>query len=273
MNRKFFLLLAAVPCFCGAKAQDLPSRLTLKAYGGYGLLTPGADFFTNIAIIDNDHARYTNERYGYGRGVHTGAGADYKLANLFSIGLDADYLSGSKTSPYNPTDDNNSAGTLKMSHSVLSLVPQVTISIRAEKKLEVYNSMGVMLSMAVRVQQSGNYTISGGATPVSDRFVEKFRYGLRAGFRDNLGFKVKVAERLRFFAELSYYDIAVKPSQSTQVDNSNTGVTTKIFNYKDSGPYNQGINTSPNTSVYVEAAITQHLQAAGLNAGFLISLK
>lgn len=259
-----------------ASAQDIASKLTLKVYGGYGLLSPGADY--SIDYTSNVNEAYQKNTFGFGQGAHFGGGVALKLTDKISVGLDADYLTGSKSFNYSTNSDTLS-GTYKYKHSVFSLIPNISFDLWAMPGYRVYNRMGIILAVQTKINQAGNLVNTSPQGTSSETFDYKF--GLNAGFNDAFGIAVPLTHQLKIFGEINGYYLGLNTSSSSNVNignyNGQTSVTTVNTVYKGGSnvTYTSAYtaNGSQVTLSNVAPPFHQRIFAIGINAGIIYSLK
>ena len=273
MKYKILLLSIALGALIAtaAKAQDKPLDLSIKVYGGYGLLTPGGDF--RIDYTSNATGAFKKIQNGLGNGVHAGAGVLLKLNETISVGLDGDYLTGSKSSPYN-TNGDTVMSTIKSHHSVFSLIPNISVKLCSHPGYNIYNSIGVVAAVKTNVEFD---SYSNG-----NQGTDKFKYGFNAGLQDALGVQFHVAKNISVFAQVTGYYLPADPksSESTAIFYTNGVVSTVLIDHTtyNSTPHaSYALTVQDNGNVHTTTgsnySTPQHIFSIGLNAGLIIDLK
>lgn len=265
-------------------AQEKPLDLSIKAYGGYGLLTPHGDFFTDITSYNT--GVFHNIKYGRGSGVHAGAGLLLKLNDIISVGIDLDYLTGSKTAPNNTSGDTVQT-TFKSSNSVFSLIPNVSFKLFSKPGYHIYTTMGIIT--ALKTKFDINTTSVGGATipgtsPFTSTGSQKYKYGINLGFQDAFGVQFRIAKNMSLFGQITGYYLPSSP-KSLEADNksvftSDGGTSTSEFiahaTFKSGAnagyAHKSEINGGVFTSTYETFPQPQRIFSIGLNAGVVFDL-
>ncbi|HEY4326572.1 MAG TPA: hypothetical protein VGN20_21485 [Mucilaginibacter sp.] len=276
-NKPIFLFallsfLFVIPAFCQEKSHPL----SLNVYGGYGFLSPSGDNFTvtgDANSTGNGSAANTfiQTKEGLGIGSHTGIGFTLKLTEFISAGIDADYLTGKKN-----IAPGQGFGAFASNHSVLSIIPNVSVKFLRKPKYNIYNTIGIIA--AVKTKFDYSYI-----TSTTEYNTFKYKYGINAGLKDALGFQVSLYKNISVFAEVTGYFLPVRPTSATIVQSSSdsqSAVTVINYNitYKNSGSYNfrqttqQSGNITTSTNSYTDQAPVQHIYSVGLNAGVRLNL-
>lgn len=283
----FLIFLFAQQSF----SQDKSSKISINVYGGYGFINPSGDYFTTTGDPhgttttdysgvnrSNSTTAYTKTKEGLGNGVHMGLGISYALNSLISIGIDADYLTGKKNAPQNLPAD-TLTGSFNSSHSVLSIIPNVSFKLLNKAKYQFYNTVGIVETVQTKFDYT--YNVQQGQNQFVDSY--KYHYGVNTGIKDALGVRVDVAKNIQVFAEMSGYFLSAKPNSMSAVLNHSLdgGNAIQVVNlnisYKNSGSFNyQQTTTDGHVAVtnvsYNDQAPNQHFYSIGINAGVRINL-
>ena len=273
-------------------SQDKSSRLSINIYGGYGFINAGGDYFTMTGDVQgssnnnsgtnqtNSTTAYNRTREALGNGAHMGLGVSYALNKFISIGIDADYLTGKKNAPQNIPADTLS-GAFASSHSVLSIIPNVSFRLLTLSRYQFYNTLGIIEA----VQTKFNYSYYALESQAQTTSADKYKYGLNTGVKEAMGVQIDLAKNIQIFAELSGYFLSARPTSKNEVLNytsvtngvASSQVTTRNISYTNSGSFNyQQTTTNGNPTLvnvsYNDAAPHQHFYSAGLNAGIRVML-
>lgn len=290
-SRPIFLSIFLIFLFTQQSfSQDKSSKISVKVYGGYGFINPGGDYFTtngnthggtnnNTGVNQNNSTTaFTRTKENLGNGAHIGAGVSYALNSFISVGIDADYLTGKKNAPQNIPAD-TLTGSFNSSHSVLSIIPNVSFKLLSKGKYHFYNTIGIIAALKTKF----DYTYYGqqGQNQATDTY--KYAYGTNTGFKDALGVRIDVTKSIRVFAELSGYFLSAKPTSLNAVLNRSLdgGNAIQIANvnvsYKNSGSFDYQQTTTDGhvattNASYNDQAPNQHFYSMGLNAGVRFNL-
>lgn len=279
MKYKIAVLSAALGAMLATTvlAQDKPKPmdLSVKVYGGYGLLTPHGDFQTDYT--SNATGAFHNIKYGLGNGVHAGAGVSLKLNKTISVGIDADYLRGSKSAPNNSNGD-TVMETFKSHHSVFSLIPNISVNLCSHPGYTIYNTIGIITAVKTSIDLDTYTSQSGGYTGSS---IDKYKYGVSLGLQDAFGVDFHVAKNIKVFAQATGYYLPANPRSeiSTNTLNTNGAVSSILiqiitFNSKTHASYALSYQTNGNTTISTQSdtPAPQRIFSIGLNAGFILNL-
>jgi hypothetical protein len=265
MKNKILLMLILVGYGISAAAQQKPLDWSVKIYGGYGVLQPGADVIEvnsalNGALTDNQSYTYKNLVYNFGQSPHFGAGGVLKLTDMISVGVDFDYLTGSKSSS-SGIESNNAIAGYSASYHALTLIPNASVRLFKLPGADIYNTIGLVASLDTKL----DITITGQGGD-----VQQYHYGVNLGFKDAVGAKFSVAPRIHVFGEVSGFFFAPAPTKRVFPGLNGNGTTTQIF--KSSGQVTD--TTTDGNETYTEQNETPwHFSSIGLNVGVTIDLK
>lgn len=273
-------------------SQDKASGISINIYGGYGFINAGGDYFTMIGDVqagsnNNTGANQTNSTTAYnrtrealGNGAHMGLGVAYALNKFISIGIDADYLTGKKNAPQNIPADTLS-GAFASSHSVLSIIPNVSFKLLSLSGYHFYNTIGIIEA----VQTKFDYSYYASRSQVQTTSADKYKYGLNTGLKEAMGVQMDLGKNIQLFAELSGYFLSARPTLKNEVLNYNSitngiassQITYHNISYTNSGSFNyQQTTTAGNPAIvtvsYNDSAPHQHFYSVGLNAGIRVTL-
>ena len=281
MRPKIILLSISISALfvTRAAAQDKPLDLSLKLYGGYGLFNPGTE--TYVDATSNITGAFNKYKYGLGSGPHAGAGVSLKLNDVISVGLDADFLTGTKTFPAN-TDGDTVIASIRSKYSVFSLIPNVSFNLYANPRYSVFNRMGIITAVITKVEFDHN-TASGASDNIqfTGTEIDKYSYGLNLGFQDAFGIRFNITKNIKIFGELSGYYLPVNPHSETTANTITTGGNTTYVNEKltflggNNTNYTGTDQIKGNTFTDNESytPTPQHIVSIGITAGLIIDLK
>src|SRR6186713_2657378 len=87
-------LLCSVVGITSAMAQlDNSSKFYIKAYGGYGLITPGS-YKLVTSVSTPDGSKTSLSKNGMGQGIRAGGGIGIVVSDFLNIGADLEYIKG-----------------------------------------------------------------------------------------------------------------------------------------------------------------------------------
>jgi len=216
-------------------AQPITSKTSsiyVKVYGAYGFLAPGS-FKGRPDIITNEPVNFPVAKIGMGGGVRAGAGIGIILNEFINLGIDGEYLMGTKIrldefiTPEESRRFGGSGYSLEAhrtsSHEVVSVIPNIVFKAISKPNYYVYNRLGVMVgfpfNMTEDFYQHYHYHNDKGDThTLEDRTIDVHYKGVHTlkpaiGYQFSLGVQVVISEKLRGFLETSAYNISFDRSK------------------------------------------------------------
>jgi len=216
-------------------AQPITSKTSsiyVKVYGAYGFLAPGS-FKGRSDMVSNEPVNFPLEGLGMGGGVRAGVGIGIILNEFINLGLDGEYLMGTKiklnqyTTPEESMRAGGSGYTLEahrtLSHEVISVIPNIVFKAISKPNYYVYNRLGVVVGLPFGMTEDfflyyHHHNDKGETHTMEDRKKEilyKGKHTLKPaiGYQFSLGVQVVISERLRGFLETSAYNISFDRSK------------------------------------------------------------
>ncbi|MBS1948738.1 MAG: hypothetical protein JST47_13325 [Bacteroidetes bacterium] len=292
----FFSILLLNVLFAGAVSaqnQNSPGAgIYVKVYGGYGLLTPGSYLLYPSTTNNNSgSSTFNSSSIGLGAGLHYGGGIAYVASDFINIGIDAEYLSGKKLSSsnsYSYSNGSNSGNSLysqTVTHSVLSIIPNVTFKALSKPGYYIYNRIGIVLAVNTKVQvvstDTSNSASGGNAYTYGNLSNQTYKFGLNLGVQAAIGAQFNLTDNLRGFVEIVGNYLPTKPTSSKETSTTNAQTnglpnagtpSTSNYNYtyKKSGTFNNTSNPNSTNGYdynYTAAPVTFNINYIGLNIG------
>src|ERR1700722_18860592 len=174
-------------------------KFYVRAYGGYGLLTPGS-YKTYVLASTASGESFSTVRPGLGGGFHFGGGAGYIINDFLNVGVDADYLNGKNLVRTISAPDYATSSTL--AHSVFSLIPNITFKAISKPNYFIYNRLGIILAISTKLSQSGFDSSSAANDVYGSTTNIDYMFGLNVGVQSALGAQFKLIGNFRGFAEI-----------------------------------------------------------------------
>ena len=185
---------------------------------------------------------YANPTNGLGDGFKFGFGASYILNDFINVGLDFDYFKSTirKTRDSSNIQTNiqvvdNSAGdiayrernTVSYEATLLSLTPSITFKAISRPKWFLYNKLGAVITFRPNslqediTQANIRMNWQGFQKDSSSTTIKKYEWGIRNpayGFMGAFGAQIKVASRVRAYAEFQFSHIVFVIKKRTLTD-------------------------------------------------------
>jgi hypothetical protein len=286
-----FKLLSLTTAF----AQEKEPSYYLKIYGGYGLFTPGSSTFSVnsfTGVQSGSTGSYSNTNHGLGAGFNYGFGVEKTSGKFFSFGIDLNYLSGKAiTSKYEVTPPASSGlsqvlyeGTA--SHSVLSVIPNVSFKVYQQANYYIYTRLGIIAAIKTKYQFAESYFFSSTQNQSeNENYNQIYKYGLNTGLNAAAGIRFKIYGPLKGTIEVSDNFLAVSPKSSTANAYAVSGNESASYSY--STTYNKSntgswtsateTNNNGNATTYntteTQPSITQHINNIILTFGIAVGIK
>lgn len=274
-----------------AFSQDKEPAFYIKAYGGYGLFTPGSTQISPgspLGIQSGSTGSYSYSNKGLGGGFNDGFGIEKPLNKIFSIGLDFNQLHGKtiygnyETYPPSSTNINYVTYTGTESASVTSLIPNVSAKIFTKRNYYIYTRMGAIIAIKTKGQYTEGFVVAGNGTLANtEDFEETYKYGTSLGLNATVGVRFNLIGPLNGYVEISNNLLAVSPTSSTAnayiVEGSNSENITYNTTYvkANSGVISSsGSFSSNNETVYnTDPSFIQHINNVVINVGIAVAIK
>lgn len=206
------------------------SKIYLKLYGGYGILTPGS-FRINTVFFLHDTAVKTQTKKGLGNGPRFGGGIGFIMNDFLNIGVDVEYHKGSwEEDALNAHIDqsNYNIKTSKIDYKTISLTPYVIFKALAKPKYFVYNKLGILLTLpftmgtTLQSTYANKLNLQNGLNTFTENLKtatsEKYKISLGVGLNVALGVNLKINEKFRIFSEMFGNYSALSPKTSLTID-------------------------------------------------------
>jgi hypothetical protein len=276
----------------GPKPKDPSSNIFyIKIYGGYGILTPGSNFLTasTSSVGGGSNSSFTSSNIGLGAGLHFGGGLGFILNDFLNVGVDAEYLKArdiSISSTYANSPYYSSFSQL-LTHTVLSIIPNITFKALSKPTYYFYTRIGVVIAVTTNLENTSRdstFNASGGNTYVyRTDGDQKFAYNINFGAQVAVGIQFRITQMLRGLVEISGNYLPASPSSSTATFKSqyivNSGAPATVnynynYTYSKSGNDNFQSSTNGNTTTASETLpkIIQNINYIGINVGLAIRL-
>ncbi|MBC7891978.1 MAG: hypothetical protein H7Y12_07205 [Sphingobacteriaceae bacterium] len=235
------------------KAED--SRLFLKVYGYYGLLSPGSYRLTSntTSSMTGSSKNAFSQSKGIGLGPRAGIGIGYIVSDLINLGIDAEYsfatsieapstFSSSGTG-FSSTGQSNQTFTYEFA----TLTPNLTLKAITRANYYIYTRVGLSLILPLqfnRAYESTSSSTSAGKTTLSTSTYEyDYSGNLDLGFQAALGVQFSAGEKIRIFGEIVFNAYTFLPASATytntysQTNPASTSNTAYEYTYQKSGEY------------------------------------
>jgi len=95
----FAVLISSIVCSSVMAQVETGSKVYIKIYGGYGLLTPGSYRLESTSYNTTGSTTTgtaTISKTGFGSGPKFGGGIGFIVSDFLNIGVDAEYFSGTQ---------------------------------------------------------------------------------------------------------------------------------------------------------------------------------
>jgi hypothetical protein len=243
-------------------------KFFIKAYGGYGFVTPGSFRLTSAVGTS-----FTVESTGLGAGFHFGGGVGVILNDFLNLGVDAEYLKSNTLKASSSYLGVLGSGVSRdtIGFSTLSIIPNITFKAISKPGYLIYTRIGILL--AVHTQSTHNtYDSSDLVTNhpypiVATATQTKYSYNLNVGVQAALGVQIRITDNLRGFVELVGNYLPVTPASSVTNFSSNYYNPGPTYQTTASGKINVTYKKSGDTANGQGAASTFDVNYVGLNLG------
>jgi hypothetical protein len=254
---------ATVTAPFNSKATEAP--FYLKAYGFYGLLTPGVQIrYSESQSETGISFPFKTTTKGLGAGLHAGVGIGLITSDFINIGVDADMLFGSPIKITNSYDDgfysytNSSVTTL----TVMSIIPNITFKALSRPSYYIYNRLGLMGGVVLDYKTVENAldVSSDGTSSSYDATSSYTKNSLALGYQVALGVQFRLSQSIRGFAEITAYNQSFKPRRLELTTSSGFSAT----EFKDEGTYVGATATKPGEDLSFNVAMNSIGVGVGL---------
>jgi len=221
----FIFIIGAFSAFSGF-AQDesfensTDSKIYMKIYGAYGLLTPGS--FRGVSNNDNNNINVVKvQKRGMGGGIRAGAGFGIIVNQFINIGIDGEYLSGNTIKVKVDALQGSLITTQSITtyeHTVLSIIPNVVFKAISRPTYYIYNRVGVIVGVPLSITEDEKYTYQFRDPTALNGKIEQRDINIAfngehtiknsIGYQGVLGVQMILADKLRGFFEISVYGIS-----------------------------------------------------------------
>jgi hypothetical protein len=294
MNLKISAFVLGLMIYCPSlfSQEKTGSKLYLKIYGNYGFLTPGSYTSPSTNSGVGSTTTFTIQKKGLGSGPRFGGGIGVILNDFINIGIDADYLSGSKlTSSSNyvyPSGDTYNYST-EIDQKVLSIIPNITFRAVATPQYYIYTRLGIAIGLPtiqVKTNNFQHYSSGGNINDDSTRVTSKYTFKVGLGYQAAIGIQFNLTENLRGFVEvvansLVLYPTKLQDASNVQVHYVNGTMTANypqsiyIYQYEKTGTYTYVAPPPPvnNTTTYTNVAPQFGMSVNSINIGIGIAYR
>ncbi len=286
MRRNLLTLLTFFLTFIGHSQNSIFSKLYVKAYGGYGFLSPGSYRVQSNAYVnylDLASGLYKSKSVnsegnrGIGLGWRFGGGLGYLLNDFLNVGIDFEYQKGIKVTnhlgtrqdlyQYDSTSD-------ELHYKALTLTPYITFKALAKPKFFIYNKLGIQISLPFELYTSGNsFKGANGYGPwppgpsdsayssISNHIITRegsYKISLGVGFNVAFGVNFRLSNKLRVFTEMFGNFAALEPITSKLTTIDETHYFSYVGNYDYSTSPATFINFIPDEFIRTDGSITTY---------------
>ncbi len=294
MNPKITAFVLGILIYCPSlfSQEKTGSKLYLKIYGNYGFLSPGSYTSPSTNSNSGSTTTFTIQKNGLGSGPRFGGGIGVILNDFINIGIDADYLSGSKlTSSSNyvyPSGDTYNYST-EIDQKVLSIIPNVTFRAVATPQYYIYTRLGIAIGLPtiqVKTNNFQHYSSGGNINDDSSRVTSKYTFKVGLGYQAAIGIQFNLSENLRGFVEvvansLVLYPTKLQDASNVQVHYVNGTMTANypqsiyIYQYEKTGTYSYVAPPPPvnNTTTYTYVQPQFSMSVNSINIGIGIAYR
>jgi len=196
---------------------ETKSKFYVKAFGGYGVLSPGSYKLTSVS-----DTTFSSGKTGMGQGLHFGGGIGFTVNDFLNLGVDAEYLKGAKLtagSINNSTPGFYSSSKDTVRYTILSIIPNITFKALSKPSYFIYTRIGIIITATTNSSflEKDSFPTP---TPIGleDQNARtnstKFNYNVNLGVQAALGIQFRVVGNLRGFVELVGNYLPVSPSSS-----------------------------------------------------------
>lgn len=274
-----------------AFSQDKEPAFYIKAYGGYGIFTPGSTEInpgSPLGMQSGTTGAYSYSNKGLGAGFNDGFGIEKSFGKIFTVGLDFNQLNGktiySNYETYPPSSTNINYVTYQgaESASVTSLVPNVSAKIFSKPNYYIYTRLGAIIALKTKVQYTEGYVIAGNGTLANtEDFTETYKYGTSLGLNAAVGIRFNLIGPLKGYVEVSNNLLSVSPTSSTAnaaiIEGGNAGNITynTSFVKGNSGVtyFGSSVFNNNETINNTEPSFLQHINNVVINVGIAVAIK
>lgn len=240
-------------------ADKAPSRFYAKLTSGYGLLQPGSYKVQSNNIISyfnqngdqHDTTVQIQGKRGIGGGLKFGAGIGYVVNDFINIGIDAEYLMGSKLTnsfnlsfDYGSSNSSNYSATDVLKYKAVTVTPYIIFKALAKPNYFVYNKLGILFTLPFTLHSSGSSvnTLQYNWNPsvmdslfkanetINAQYTADYKISLGIGFNVAFGVNFRVNNNLRVFGELFGNFSALSPASSLIHVTTKTDASNYTFN-------------------------------------------
>ncbi|MDJ1502996.1 hypothetical protein [Xanthocytophaga agilis] len=224
------------------KKSAAENKFYVKAYGFYGLLTPGG--FSGQGVdpsstysysSGNGTTTYTTKSSDYkvdksfGAGLRVGGGVGLVVNDFINIGIDGEYiLGGTATESYTTTSEyriNSSEPTTSYiarvqknyDYTIVNIIPNITFKAVSKPEYYIYNRLGVCIGIPTKLSyvNTSNFTYPDNPSAryeieMTNELEKKVGFGYQAA----LGIQFRIVDQLRGFVELVISSVQLKSNSS-----------------------------------------------------------
>ena len=277
-NKSNFLLslMLGATFMIQAQTEISDSKFYIKAYGGYGLITPGSYKLVSSSNAGAASGNTSLSKQGLGAGIRAGGGIGIIISDFLNIGADVEYLSGSRlesNTSYLPSTGYSFISQTQIKYTSLSITPHVVFKALSKPDYLIYNKFGILLNLPMNLKKTefdssfnkaANYYYSANKTGT-------YKVGLTAGLSVALGVQLRLTDKLRGFAELFGNYLVLSPTNydenRTEVANGKTVNSDYHQIFIKNGQISNTTNGNSTTSTISVYGNTFNMNALGINIG------
>jgi len=232
------------------------NKFYVKAYGFYGLLTPGGFSGQGVPPAASSTSSYGGAsiyRYitrssdfrvenSFGAGLRVGGGVGMVLNDFINVGIDGEYLMGNNaTESYNiikevsvdngtPTVEEMYKVRKEYSYRVINIIPNITFKAVSKSEYYIYNRLCVCIGIPTQLSYIESINAIDDGVPYMVEATTEFDKTIGLGYQAALGVQFRLGERLRGFAEIvvSSVQINVNSKTLTNLLETEDGTTQQI---------------------------------------------
>lgn len=215
-------VISTLSCFAQYEPLEssTDSKIYIKIYGAYGLLTPGS--FRGISNNDNNYINKIKvQKRGMGGGFRTGAGFGVIVNEFINIGIDGEYLMGNKINVKVDAIEGFSTRTQSKTtyeHQIFSIIPNVVFKAIPKPTYYIYNRVGIIVGIPLSIMENEKYeyqfkdptAILGNIVQrdINITFNGEHKLKSSIGYQGVLGIQMILTKKLRGFCEIAAYGIS-----------------------------------------------------------------
>ena len=268
MRLKNILAVLAILFYYSALAQSdevQEFKFYARVFGSYGFFTGGSFKApaSTSTVSQNGTSSYgfNAQKNGMGAGVRFGAGFGIIVSKAINIGIDVEYLSGTKLTSTSSTQLNDSilinsatpnasatttaSDNYQLSHTILSIIPSITFKAITTENYYIYTRVGIIIGIPLKIDVTDTshslYITSLPAvtppgynysTEIASNSAYNYKSNPGIGYQAALGIAFKISSNMRFYGEVVSNSLTLHPVEYDETYHTTT-TTKKFFNGAD----------------------------------------